>query len=44
MNIAFILVAGKGTRIKHADKSKQYLEIVGKLVLLHTVEKFLTCE
>lgn len=44
MNIAVILAAGKGTRIKHADKPKQYLEIAGKPVLLHTVEKFLVCE
>ena len=44
MNIAVILAAGKGTRVKHADKPKQYLDIGGKPVLCHTVEKFLACK
>lgn len=43
MIIAVILAAGKGTRIKNAEKPKQYLEIGGKPILVHTVEKFLTC-
>lgn len=41
MNIAVILAAGKGTRIKEADKPKQYLNIGGKPMLCYTVEKFL---
>lgn len=43
MIIAVILAAGKGTRIKNAEKPKQYLEIGGKPILVHTVEKFLAC-
>ena len=41
MNIAVILAAGKGTRVRHADKPKQYLDIGGKPILCHTVGKFL---
>ena len=43
MIIAVILAAGKGTRIKNAEKPKQYLEIGGKPILVHSVEKFLAC-
>ena len=43
MIIAVILAAGKGTRIKNAEKPKQYLEIGGKPILVHTVEKLLAC-
>ena len=44
MNIAVILAAGKGTRVRHADKPKQYLDIGGKPILCHTVGKFLACK
>lgn len=44
MNIAVILAAGKGTRIKHADKPKQFLDISGKPILCHTVDKFIANE
>ncbi len=43
MNIAVILAAGKGIRIRNADKPKQYLEIGGRPMLCHAVEKFLVC-
>lgn len=43
MNIAVILAAGKGSRIKEADKPKQYLNIGDKPMICHTVEKFLVC-
>ena len=44
MNIAVILAAGKGTRIKHADKPKQFLKVRGKPILCYTVEKFLASD
>ena len=44
MNIAVILAAGSGTRIKHADKPKQFIEIGGKPILCHTVDRFLDCK
>lgn len=43
MNIAVVLASGKGTWIKHTDRPKQFLEIGGKPILCHTVEKFLSC-
>lgn len=43
MIIAVILAAGKGSRVKNSDKPKQYLDINGKPMLCHTVEKFLAC-
>lgn len=41
MNIAIILAAGSGNRFK-ADKPKQFLELNGKAIFLHSIEKFLT--
>lgn len=43
MIIAVILAAGKGSRVENSDKPKQYLDINGKPMLCHTVEKFLAC-
>ncbi len=43
MIIAIILAAGRGTRIRQAKCPKQYIEIEGKSILCHTVEKFLAC-
>ncbi len=44
MNIAVILAAGKGSRVKHTDRPKQFVEIGGKSILFHTVEKFIACK
>jgi 2-C-methyl-D-erythritol 4-phosphate cytidylyltransferase len=42
MNIAIIVAAGSGTRFG-GDKPKQFLEIGGKPILIHTLEKFENC-
>ncbi|HMS43593.1 MAG TPA: 2-C-methyl-D-erythritol 4-phosphate cytidylyltransferase [Pyrinomonadaceae bacterium] len=42
MNIAIIVAAGSGTRFG-AEKPKQFLEIGGKPVLIHTLERFDAC-
>ncbi len=42
MNIAIIVAAGSGTRFG-ADVPKQFLEIGGKPVLIHTLERFEMC-
>lgn len=43
MNSAIILAAGKGTRMK-AGINKQYLNLRGKPILLHTLEVFFACD
>lgn len=35
-----ILAGGKGTRMGNAQKPKQYMEIGGKPIIVHTIEKF----
>lgn len=42
MNIAIIVAAGSGTRFG-GDRPKQFLEIHGKPLLIHTLEKFENC-
>lgn len=42
MNIAIIVAAGSGTRFGGATP-KQFLEIGGKSLLIHTIEKFENC-
>ncbi len=42
MNIAIIVAAGSGTRFG-AEKPKQFLEILGKPLIIHTVEGFESC-
>lgn len=42
MNSAIIVAAGSGTRFR-ADRPKQFLEIGGKPLLIHTLEKFENC-
>ncbi len=42
MNSAIIVAAGSGTRFG-AEKPKQFLEICGKPLLIHTLEKFENC-
>ena len=45
MTSAIIVAAGKGTRMKSAaGVSKQYIEIMGKPVILRTIEKFTESE
>ena len=41
MNIAMILAGGSGTRLG-ADRPKQFVEILGKPVLVYTIEIFQT--
>ena len=36
---AVIPIGGKGTRM-HADKPKQFIEVEGKCIAMHTIEKF----
>ena len=40
MNYVIIFAGGLGTRMKEMDKPKQFLEINGKSILCHTVDKF----
>lgn len=40
MNTAIILLAGKGTRMNYGDKPKQFLDVNGKPLIIHTIEKF----
>ncbi len=42
MNTAIIVAAGSGTRFG-ADKAKQFLEILGKPVVVHALEQFEFC-
>lgn len=42
MNVSIIVAAGSGTRFG-ADKPKQFLNIGGKPLLIHTLEKFQNC-
>ena len=42
MNTAIIVAAGSGTRFG-AGKPKQFLEILGKPIVVHTIERFESC-
>ena len=42
MNIAIIVAAGSGTRFG-AEKPKQFLEILGKPLIIHTLDRFESC-
>lgn len=42
MNTAIIVAAGSGSRIG-SDKPKQFLEIHGKPVIIHTLDRFVSC-
>ena len=44
MNTALILAAGVGQRMRNAGMPKQFLKIMGKLVIIYTLEKFDECE
>lgn len=43
MNIGIIFAGGTGSRMHSKDKPKQFLEIFGKPVIIHTLEKFQEC-
>lgn len=43
MNTAIIAAAGSGQRF-NSDIPKQFIEIGGKPILLHSIERFVTCE
>ena len=42
MNVAIIAAAGRGTRLG-GERAKQFLELAGKPVIIHTLEKFERC-
>lgn len=42
-NIAIIFAGGVGSRMKNANKPKQFLELDGKPIIIHTIERFETC-
>jgi 2-C-methyl-D-erythritol 4-phosphate cytidylyltransferase len=42
MNIAIIAAAGRGTRLG-GKRAKQFIELAGKPVIIHTLEKFERC-
>ena len=43
MNIGLILAGGKGTRMGMVDKPKQFIDIYGKPIVIHTAETFDLC-
>ena len=43
MIFAAILAGGVGSRMKIADMPKQFLQLGGKPIIIHTLEKFLLC-
>lgn len=44
MNIAIILAAGVGQRMRSAGLPKQFLKLFGKPIIIYTLEKFEQCE
>jgi len=40
MNIAIILAGGKGSRMGMVDQPKQFIDIYGKPIVVHTIEAF----
>ena len=38
MNIAVVLAGGSGSRMGMVDRPKQFIEIYGKPVIIHTLE------
>ena len=44
MVFAVICAGGIGSRMGNAEKPKQYLNVGGKPIILHTVEKFVVNE
>ena len=35
-----VLAGGKGTRMGNVEKPKQFMEVGGKPIIIHTIEKF----
>lgn len=44
MNIALILAAGVGQRMRNGGLPKQFLNIMGKPIIIYTLEKFEQCD
>ena len=40
MNIAVVLAGGSGSRMGMVDRPKQFIDIYGKPVIIHTLEAF----
>ncbi len=40
MNIGVIFAGGVGSRMRSKDKPKQFLEIFGRPIIIHTLEHF----
>ena len=40
MNIGVIFAGGVGVRMNSKDKPKQFLEVYGKPIIVHTIEVF----
>ena len=43
MNTALIFAGGSGTRMNSKTKPKQFLELNGKAIIIHTLEYFERC-
>lgn len=43
-NIALIFAGGVGKRMENSELPKQFIEIVGKPIIIHTLEKFENCD
>lgn len=39
-----VLAGGKGTRMGNVEKPKQFMEVSGKPIIIHTIEKFVVCQ
>lgn len=44
MNYAIILAGGVGQRMRTSGVPKQFLEVFGKPIIVHTLEKFVKCQ
>ncbi len=44
MNYAIILTGGVGQRMKNTGLPKQFLKLMGKPILVYTLEKFQLCK
>ena len=44
MNYAIILAAGVGQRMRNGGLPKQFLKLMGKPIIIYTLEKFEQCE
>lgn len=39
-----VLAGGKGTRMGNVEKPKQFMDVGGKPIIIHTIEKFVVCQ